>query len=120
GRRAERGEDRVSNVGEAFPVRVEQEGQAAAAECVCEVEPEVVDAEVLREEQERARYRQPMGTATRVAGGPPEGFERPPGSDAQYGHAWAGGFERAPGTAAETAAPDDTGPSDTGPNDTAP
>jgi hypothetical protein len=92
--------DTVSDVGHVFPLEVEREEAPAPAECVCPVEPSIaLSPEIMREMDERTRYRHPEGTAARVAGGPPDGFERPPGSAAVYGHAWVGGFERAPGTA---------------------
>jgi hypothetical protein len=75
----------------------EGQGSLASADCVCPIEPEADDAreasDVVPDER---RYRHPDSSAVRVAGGPPEGFERQPGTSAVYGRASPGGFDRDP------------------------
>lgn len=93
----------VSNVGETLPLA---EPETSDEQCVCPVVEPAARSEMteqLRDWRDSPRYRQPEGTATRVAGGPPEGFERPPGTPAVYGHARPGGFERPPGAANDLA-----------------
>lgn len=87
----------LSSVGEALPVR--PEGASAAVECVCPVETapdDVISARELRELRREARWRFPESSAVQVAGGPPRGFERQPGTPAVYGRASVGGFDRDP------------------------
>ncbi|MDQ3031343.1 MAG: hypothetical protein M3Y87_02930 [Myxococcota bacterium] len=91
---------RVSEVGETYPVRGERDAQQEG-ECACPASPEdeALDVDEIREARALLRYRFPESTAVRVAGGPPEGFEREPGTDEVYGRASVGGFDRDPGGA---------------------
>lgn len=94
----------VSIVGEAYPLPETHE--ASEEPCVCPVaSPGISTVEELRALRAEARYRQPQGSAVRVAGGPPEGFERPPPAAGDHGPAIPGGFERPP------VSTDDLGPS---------
>lgn len=88
----------VEPLGPTVESEAREDALAGGAECVCPIDPELSDERETRGVvvPDERRYRHPDGSAVTVAGGPPEGFERQPGTDEVYGRAAPGGFDRDP------------------------